>query len=170
MQLSWLSKQMNSYQHKIPQTIPFLLSQARVSRRRGGLCVCVCECVCVRVCVCGIIKAVHLPLVLSASPSCTVELARLCRERAPFFWPSWLAATVQVYLKLWFLCSFCLTPPIENTKWVWMEPNTAPSRFTSLLSELWPKEWKWLTVLMNKQIPTTGELHRSHTETLNFYY
>ncbi len=111
------------------------LSLSGSGNQRGswrGLCVCVCV---------SIIKATHLPSALSASPRCTVQPGRPDRERTPFFCPSWLTAKVQHYLELWFLWSFCLAPPIEDTKWVWREPNTAPSRFSSPMWKLQSHEW-----------------------------
>lgn len=90
-------------------------------QRRASVCACVCVC-----------PLSRWPI----SPQCWVLLqgvqsgqARPDRERTPFFSPPWLAAKVQLYLELWFLWFFCLTPLIEDRKWAWREPNTEPSYF-----------------------------------------
>ncbi|CAL8392381.1 unnamed protein product [Gadus morhua 'NCC'] len=50
-------------------------------------------------------------------------------ERGPFFGTAGSQSERGTLRRLWFRPAFCPAPPIEDTKWVWWQPNNAPSVF-----------------------------------------
>ncbi|CAL8392852.1 unnamed protein product [Arctogadus glacialis] len=78
----------------------------------------------------------RLKMERGAECPCEVRGAAACTghggtdgERGPFFGTAGSQSERGTLQRLWFRPAFCPAPPIEDTKWVWWQPNNAPSVF-----------------------------------------
>jgi hypothetical protein len=83
----------------------------------------------------SIIWVTHLPSPLSASLRCTVQLVQpgwLDRERSPFFSSLSLSSRALLPQALVSVGAFVSRHRVRTQNGVWREPNTTPSRFSSV--------------------------------------